>query len=661
MGRTEYAEVRIRATGEVILMQSRKLICIIGSCVCVAAMLSFAPHASADSLSVGPDVVVGGVGYGGDVAVWGPSGGKIAYTFRTDACNYGDEPVDWIANTNEHPAICQNMFRLKEGRFEQIGQAWMKHGFCAVNYELCGPGCVATGCESLGVGCSDPYVAALNGQQSIMGPKSLVNASTGVFPYPSPGGAIQTSLDRRLQVEFTDIDPAQNPGAQYFLEGHYVSPDDAVAGNAKNNATWRDCSIGVTDYRPSPFGGPRRTEPAIFAWQEYDPEVVISEVEIPNDGAPGYSGWFWVAAKATDNGDGTWHYEYAIQNLNSDRAARAVRVQTQRCPRVTNVGFHDVFYHSGEQVDGDDWTVTIEPNAVVWETEAYLTNFDANALRWGTLYNFRFDANAPPVFDGILELELWKPGTPASVEVTTITPAPTCQCLGNLACDDYVNGDDIALWLAMALGETDVDECADVAPPFDGILDSDDLAEFVARLLTTPLCTVPTLLYSEPDNDETIWRTQNNILRLYFDVELPDIPAPGDLKIQMLLGGLGPDLSADFSFSIEEDGQGRSRILRIQEDGTVLSERTWYRIRNDGTWTDVNPFSFDVAVQVGDVNNDGVVSNADVNAISAVVPMYGAADDDRRDIDGDGDVLNADFLLADERNPAGLVPKFGGG
>ena len=77
------------------------------------------------------------------------------------------------------------MFRLKDGRFEQIGQSWLKHGFFAESLNLCCNSCSGdpTG-NHLGVGCSDPYTSSRNGSQGNLGPRSTVNASTGVSVIP---------------------------------------------------------------------------------------------------------------------------------------------------------------------------------------------------------------------------------------------------------------------------------------------------------------------------------------------------------------------------------------------------------------------------------------------------------------------------------------------
>ena len=166
----------------------------------------------------GPDVIVGGIP---DVSKWGASGGIAAYSFGSTSCNIGSVQLDWVAGTNQHPVIPQNAYRLKNGRFEQIGMSFVKHGFCALQQTLCGA-CIpaAPGCpQLLGIGCSDPYDSNLNGQTNGLGPRSQINAASGFFPYPftapsDPG--TPTVLKRRVQIPNADLDPAQNAGATYY-------------------------------------------------------------------------------------------------------------------------------------------------------------------------------------------------------------------------------------------------------------------------------------------------------------------------------------------------------------------------------------------------------------------------------------------------------------
>jgi hypothetical protein len=131
-----------------------------------------------------PDVIVGdlsGIGQYGTVA----GTGIHAYSVGTSSCNIGTCWLNWYQNIPEHPVIGQNMYRLKNGRYEQIGQSWLKHGFTALNENICSASCPSgAGGSHLGVNCSDPYVASLNGQQNRLGPKSAVNPATGVYPYP---------------------------------------------------------------------------------------------------------------------------------------------------------------------------------------------------------------------------------------------------------------------------------------------------------------------------------------------------------------------------------------------------------------------------------------------------------------------------------------------
>ncbi|MCZ6699282.1 MAG: hypothetical protein O7D94_10165, partial [Planctomycetota bacterium] len=339
----------------------------------------------------------------------------IAYSFSVTACNPGDEAVTWQAGSPNHPVRGQAMYRVKDGRFEQLGQSWVNHGFCALGQAFCNTSCQAIGCGNLGVGCSSPNTASSTASIAF-GPKSDVNAATGVFPYP-PSMTVDGSVNGgRLQVRRDDVDPALNPGALYFAEFHYVAQDDAAAGNNNNNASYRRIDI-ESDLEVSFPEATSMTRPAILAWGAHDASVKIDSYDIPGDGR------IWVGYKSSDNGDGTWHYEYAVQNLNSDRSVGAFTIALTATPNLTNVGFHDVDYHSGEPYSGDDWDATLAPAEITWQTQTFLDNPNANALRWGTLYNFRFDADTGPTL-GTATLDLFKPGTPDAIDATVFVPQP---------------------------------------------------------------------------------------------------------------------------------------------------------------------------------------------------------------------------------------------
>jgi hypothetical protein len=386
---------------------------------------------------VGPDLITG------DLPVllhWGAEATNSihAYSTATTACNLGDTPVFWHNNDNQHPVISQNLFRLAGGRFEQIGQSWLKWTYASFNESDCET-CDDPGTdELLGAHCSDTYSATFNGTQTQLGPKSSVNPFTGSFPqnHATPGGG---AIAGRLQVHTTDLTPSQNPGALYFVEGQHVAADDAAAGNWANNASYRQ--VWVTGpYNltfANPAGGTSVTAqmvPAIQAWQDQDASVFLNAVDIPNDGR------IFVARKATALGGGQWHYELAVQNLNSDRAVGGLLVLLPTGAIATNLGFHDVDYHSGEVYSGTDWTPAVTAAGPRWDTQDYAANPNANALRWGTLYNFRFDANVPPPGATLIELRLFKPGTPT---VLNVRGGPIPALTGDLNCDGTAGFADI--------------------------------------------------------------------------------------------------------------------------------------------------------------------------------------------------------------------------
>lgn len=392
------------------------------ACVVIALGLSD-PSLAASS---GADVTVHDL-YGSQH--WGSEGTTHAYSVGTIACSQGTEPVSWCDDVNDgclpgstvtdHPVIGQNLYRLKDGRFEQIGMSWLKHGFSAV--AVSSPGCGDGTCtqsfserDHLEVGCTDAYSATRNGFQPL-GKRSSVNPTTGEHPErPSSGG---NGIDERLQVEQSDIEPGLNPGARYWVEGHYVAPDDAADGNAFNNTSYREVSFDAGTLELILIGSTQRQESAIRAWQSVDPDVEIVEVDLPNH----FPAERFHAARRVSGSPGDWHYEYVIHNLNSDRGAGWFEIRFPGNANVSGAGFRDIDHHSGEIYDTSDWSIDIDfdQGSVRWSTATYAIDPDANALRWGTLYSFWFDSDQP-LEGAIHTLGLFKPGTPMQVDEVTV-------------------------------------------------------------------------------------------------------------------------------------------------------------------------------------------------------------------------------------------------
>lgn len=377
----------------------------------------------ATALAAGPDVIVGDLP---DIRRYPAPGDIGSFSVATTSCNNGTEELKWIADTPAHPVIAQHFYRLKEGRFQQLGVSWVKHGFLALNQTLCGacspnPGPGAR----LGVGCSDPYSTGNNGDQSTLGPRSEINPFTGVFPYepgqpnrpPIPPG--EGPIARRIRVRDADLAADQNPGAEYFAEGQYVTADDAAAGNGNNNVSYRRAFPTVVGGKPSlrfsPTDSTRRTEPAINAWKVFDPQVKLFTVDVPSEGR------LVLGLRSIPMFAGGFHNEIALYNQTSHRAAGGLTLSFPQAASITAAGFSDVHHHSGSTQVGDDWTSSIAEKSIAWVVPTNPNPENANALRWGTLYNFWFDSNIPPTS---AEIGLFRPGEPAAVAVNLAPAEP---------------------------------------------------------------------------------------------------------------------------------------------------------------------------------------------------------------------------------------------
>jgi hypothetical protein len=412
------------------------------------------------NLVAGPDVIVGDIE---DVVQFDPPvGTQVGLAIGTDSCNNGDQPLDWFASpSNDHPVVPQNLYRMSGGadnteRFEQIGQSWMKHTFEALEESICGT-CNTSGCQTgthLCPGCSDPYVSGLNGDQGLIGSRAWINPFTGNFPAGNDGngqpivddhtGHSHDGVSHRIRVETSDLMPGVNPGASYFGEAAYIAPYEYTwcqshpdECNMFNNSSYRQFSVtgGPTFFNFSAVSSTVQMQPAIQAWAATG--ATIQQVE-PD---PGNDGIFFVGYKVTGPNAGLWHYEYAVFNMNLDRAIQSFEVVYPFFPAILdNVGFHAPPQEPGWANDGTQnnqgyssapWTLTKGFTSVTWNCETFAQNQNANAVRWGTLYNFRFDSPAAPEAS-TANIAFFKTGAPVAVEIqapfqsdATPTPSPT--------------------------------------------------------------------------------------------------------------------------------------------------------------------------------------------------------------------------------------------
>ena len=394
----------------------------------------------------GPDVIVGDVS--GLQQFGGSSGTQVGLALGTDSCNAGTVDLNWFQNpSNDHPTIPQNMYRMSGGagndeRFEQIGQSQVKHAFTALTNNLCGFGCNNVGGTRLGSGCSDPYSASLNSGPNL-GAKAWINPFTGFYPRNdsatpnnSHTGHAHAGPTHRILTEISDLSTAQNPGATYYAEGQYVTPHEyahcqANPGqcNMYNNVSYRRYNVtGTTSFSFSPVSATVRQKVAVEAW----PGAISVEIrpDAANDGIGR------IAYKVTNPSPGVWHYEYAIYNQNLDRGVQSFSVPVGGGATLSNIGFHAPPQHPGSAADGTvgntgfssaAWNQSQAGGAMTWSSETFAQNPNANAIRWGTLYNFRFDSNSPPQTTNAT-IGFLKTGAPINLQIqgpSSLGPTPT--------------------------------------------------------------------------------------------------------------------------------------------------------------------------------------------------------------------------------------------
>jgi hypothetical protein len=381
--------------------------------------------------------------------------GQSGLSAATTSCNNGNVNVPWNAPMEEtHPTIGLALFRIKDGVIEQLGQNWMKHGWFALASNQCHLGCGGGGGTFLPVGCSDTYSAANNGERFFLGPRREVNPhlaeweACGSYFDATPAdcqrdyfGIAENDVDHRLEVFDEDLGDTT---WTYYYEGCYYVADDDVPDN---NIGWRECTMswtgGTWSFDTIPFGSVPTLGPVVelVGGQQTTQQVAAGDGSVV------------LAVVPTDLGGGQWHYEYALYNRDSDRGVRSLSIPIHGV-NVTNVGFRDI-----DKDAGNDWTAVNDGSTITWSMVDALPDpppASENWLHFQTLFNFRFDADAPPspTYAGA---GIFKPGAGTVVYITTSGPAegatsvvastPAAELALALGANPFTRGADLAFSL----------------------------------------------------------------------------------------------------------------------------------------------------------------------------------------------------------------------
>jgi len=340
------------------------------------------------------------------------AGTKVAITPSASLTNVGEADIEWYGPfSGQHPYLVWTLYRVTDDEITQLGLSAVKHSYLSINSDCpCNPG------QVLWVGCSDTYNVATNENQYYLGPREEIETHTGLWEEcgsffdgdpvdcqrDDPG--YQSPWDFRLVIEESDLQVA---GAEYHFEAFYVVKDDLNIFNTMAHMEV-DPHLQVETWL-FPAVGPLVLGSTVDVW--VDPSA-------PPSGAANHTldtgeGHVQLAVKTEDLGGGVYRYTYALMNHDFDRQVTAFEVPLSPDGTVQTAGFTAV-----GGWEGSEWMAAVTPEGTLrWEAS------DPNdALDWGTLFSFLFEADMAPV-DSQAQLTALEAGEPAFFVVQTIAGA----------------------------------------------------------------------------------------------------------------------------------------------------------------------------------------------------------------------------------------------
>lgn len=139
------------------------------------------------------------------------------------------------------------------------------------------------------------------------------------------------------------------------------------------------------------------------------------------------------------------------------------------------------------------------------------------------------------------------------------------------------------------------------------------------------------------------------MIYLVFDEPIAVAAVP-PVTIQQLLQScpelLGPGLALGFTYTVLTSYLPNDTI-KCKENGAVLANQTWYRLKPTASLTSVggvpcNPFVLDLVTLQGDANNSRRVTTADYTTVKAHI---GERNDNRYDLNGSERITTAYYIV----------------
>jgi hypothetical protein len=356
--------------------------------------------------------------------------GQIGMAMLNTMCNPGSINIPWYqAMQPDHPKFGFMVVRIAEDRIEQINEwSFCKHAFLSINVNgACGQ-CQNPGTGALmGLNCADTYAPGNNASRTWLGPPEEINPWLGTWDpvgsyfdigdpaqsgYPAPADGVRSlsqgifdSVDNRITVNEIDLTTL---GAKYYY-GLQLIHEGESAANRWDNLAHR----GMTPE----FLGAGWTFSNNSESQSYG--SILSRwngASITTGSNGGDDGRFYLAVKTRANDDGTYHYEYALHNVDNSRAGGSFRVPLAPGAVISNISFGDV-----DHDPSNDWSTQQTGNELSFTAPANTFH------EWNTIYNFSFDANIDPG-TGQATIDAGRPGPGAAfITINTTVPAGSQQ------------------------------------------------------------------------------------------------------------------------------------------------------------------------------------------------------------------------------------------